>query len=165
MSGFSASIFQAPEFEQKETKGTKGSSSSRPLFPSLPSVQWIGPRSLRFLASTLMALALCSTRLSAADSTTKDAKPNFTTEQASALEVLKSELARLDPMLEKVDDPKHKAWVNEKKDKLKARFQGLQKAAFDQAKFDELRFDVNIEYQRLAIWLRPPPVPAKAKSK
>ena len=112
-----------------------------------------------------MAFALCSVRLSAADSAGKDAKPAFTTEQVSALDALKGELARLDPMLEKVDDPKHKAWVNEKMDKLKARFQELQKIAFDQAKVDELRFDVNIEYQRLAIWLRPPVVPPKAKAK
>ncbi len=122
-------------------------------------------RPLRFLASTLLALALCPLGMSAADSAAKDAKPVFTTEQITALETLKGELARLDPMLEKVDDPKHKAWVNEKMDKLKARFQGLQKSAFDQTKVDELRFDVNIEYQRLAIWLRPLPVPPKAKAK
>jgi hypothetical protein len=119
----------------------------------------------RLLTSTLLLLALGSLRLSAADSTTKDAKPAFTTEQISALEVLKSELARLDPMLEKVDDPKHKAWVKEKVEKLQERFQGLQTTAFDQTKFDELRFDVNIEYQRLAIWLRPPLAPPKAKAK
>jgi hypothetical protein len=120
---------------------------------------------LRLLAVMLLAPTLCALRLAAADSAAKDAKPAFTPEQVSALETLKSELARLDPMLAKVDDPKHKAWVNEKMDKLKARFQGLQKSAFDQAKVDELRFDVNIEYQRLAIWLRPPLVPPKVKAK
>ena len=126
------------------------------------------PRLFRLLAATLLALAFCPLRLSAADSAAKDAKdaqPAFTPEQVSALETLKSELARLDPMLEKVDDPKHKAWVNEKMEKLKARFQGLQKNAFDQTKVDELRFDVNIEYQRLAIWLRSPLAPPKAKAK
>lgn len=119
----------------------------------------------RFLVSTLLALALCSLRLSAAESAGNDAKPSFTTEQASALDALKGELARLDPMLEKVAEPEHKAWVKGKVDKLKERFQALQKSAFDQAKFDELRFDVNIEYQRLALWLRPLPVPPKAKAK
>jgi hypothetical protein len=119
----------------------------------------------RHLAATVLALAFCALRLSAADSVPQDTKPAFTAEQAAAMEVLKNELARLDPMLEKVDDPKHKAWVNAKMDKLKARFQGLQKGAFDQAKIDELRFDVNIEYQRLAIWLRPPLAPPKAKAK
>lgn len=118
------------------------------------------------MASTLLTLALCSLPLSAAESAakeTRDAKPAFTVEQASAMEALQRELARLDPMLEKVDDPKHKAWVKEKMDKLKARFQALQKSAFDQTKFDELRFDVNIEYQRLALWLRDPLVPPKPK--
>lgn len=123
------------------------------------------PRIFRLLASTLLALALCCLRLSAADPAAKDTKPVFTAEQTSALEVLTSEIARLDPMLEKVDDPQHKAWVKAKMDKLKARFQGLQKIAFDQTKVDELRFDVNIEYQRLAIWLRPPLAPPKAKAK
>lgn len=119
----------------------------------------------RFLASTLLALALCSVQLPAADAAAKEAKPAFTTEQVSALDALKGELARLDPMLEKVAEPEHKAWVKGKVEKLKERFQALQKIAFDQAKFDELRFDVNIEYQRLALWLRPPLVPPKAKAK
>ncbi len=119
----------------------------------------------RFLAATLVALALCSLRLAAADSAAKDMKPRFMPEQVSALEALKGELARLDPMLEKVAEPDHKAWVKAKVEKLKERFQELQKIAFDQAKFDELRFDVNIEYQRLALWLRPPLIPPKAKAK
>lgn len=112
-----------------------------------------------------MVLALCSPGLPAAESASKDAKPALTAEQASALDALKGELARLDPMLEKVAEPEHKAWVTGKVDKLKERFRALQTTAFDQAKFDELRFDVNIEYQRLALWLRPPLVPPKAKAK
>lgn len=118
-----------------------------------------------FLASTLMGLALCSVQLAAADSAAKEAKPIFTTEQVSALDALQRELARLDPMLEKIVEPEHKAWVKGKVEKLKGRFQELPKMAFDQAKFDELRFDVNIEYQRLAIWLRAPLAPAAAKTK
>lgn len=109
----------------------------------------------------VLAFGSGTARLSAADATAKDGKPAFTPEQTAALETLKSEMARLDPMLEKVDDPEHKAWVKAKMDKLKERFQQLQNSAFDQIKFDELRFDVNIEYQRLAIWLRPPLAPAK----
>lgn len=120
-------------------------------------------RVYRLPISALLTLALGFCVASSSAAAAKDAKPVFTAEQTSSLEALQRELARLDPMLEKVDDPKHKAWVNEKMDKLKARFQALQKAAYDQAKFDELRFDVNIEYQRLAIWLRDPVVPAKPK--
>jgi hypothetical protein len=122
-------------------------------------------RLARILVTSLLALALGSAALPAADTPAKDAKPAFTAEQASSLEALRRELARLDPMWEKIDDPRHKAWLKEKMDKLKERFQGLQKSAFDQTKFDELRFDVNIEYQRLAIWLRDPLVPAKPKGK
>ena len=32
----------------------------------------------------------------------------------------------------------------------------MNQAAFDQGKYDELRFDLNVEYQRLALWLAPP---------
>ncbi|MEO7413172.1 MAG: hypothetical protein ABIZ81_07430 [Opitutaceae bacterium] len=117
------------------------------------------------LASGLMVLALCTVELPAAEPVIADAQPGFTTEQASALEALKGELARLDPLLEKVEEPDHKAWVKHKVGKLKERFRELEKIAFDQTKFDELRFDVNIEYQRLALWLRPPLAPAKAKAK
>lgn len=112
-----------------------------------------------------LGLALCYGSLLAAEPASSEAKPVFTTEQASALETLRQEMARLDPMLEKVAEPEHKAWVTTKVEKLKDRFQQLQKTAFDQAKYDELRFDVNIEYQRLALWLRPLPVPPKAKAK
>lgn len=119
----------------------------------------------RILAASVFVFAVCSASLSAADAATKDAKPVFTAEQASSLEALQRELARLDPMWEKVDDPKHKAWLKEKMDKLKERLQSLQKSAFDQTKFEELRFDVNIEYQRLGLWLRAPLVPAKPPAK
>jgi hypothetical protein len=129
-------------------------------------------RLYRILVAALTALAVGCPCLNAADAAkeatkdaAKDVKQVFTAEQAAALETLQRELARLDPMWEKIDDPQHKAWLKEKMDKLKERFRGLQKAAFDQTKYDELRFDVNIEYQRLAVWLREPLVPAKAKGK
>ncbi len=112
-----------------------------------------------------MGWILCAAPLSAADAATPDAKPAFTAEQVTALETLRRELARLDPMLEKVTEPDHKAWVKSKVEKLKARFQELEKTAFDQTKFDELRFDLNIEYQRLAVWLRPAAIPARSKAK
>jgi hypothetical protein len=119
----------------------------------------------RFLPLLVMGWILCAAPLSAADAATPGAKPAFTAEQVTALETLRRELARLDPMLEKVTEPDHKAWVKSKVEKLKARFQELEKTAFDQTKFDELRFDLNIEYQRLAVWLRPAAIPARSKAK
>jgi hypothetical protein len=119
----------------------------------------------RFLPLLVMGWILCAAPLPAADAATPDAKPAFTAEQVTALETLQRELARLDPMLEKVTEPDHKAWVKSKVEKLKARFHELEKTAFDQTKFDELRFDLNIEYQRLAVWLRPAAIPARSKAK
>lgn len=121
---------------------------------------------LRFFLTLVAALLVFDgTSSSAAEPAGKEAKPSFTAEQAAALETLKLELARLDPMLEKVDDLQHQAWVRAKMDLLKTRFADLQKSAFDQTKVDELRFDVNIEYQRLALWLRPLLTPPKPKGK
>ena len=117
----------------------------------------------KFLFSAVTAVALGFLPLQAAEPHATDTKPDLTTEQLSALDALKGELARLDPMLEKVGEPEHQAWVKAKVEKLKERFRDLPRNAFDQTKFDELRFDVNIEYQRLAMWLRPPLAPPKAK--
>lgn len=92
----------------------------------------------------------------------------YTDDQKALLKALDAELARFDAMLEKDDDIQHKATVKAFLDAFKDRRDAMNKATFDQGKYDEIRFDINVEYQRLAMWLAAPmtpPVAAKKGSK
>jgi hypothetical protein len=92
--------------------------------------------------------------------------PEYTDEQKAALKALDNELARFDKMLEKDDDLQHKATVKAFLDAFKDRRDAMNKVPFDQGKYDEIRFDINVEYQRLAMWLADPitpPVPPKGQ--
>jgi hypothetical protein len=90
------------------------------------------------------------------------AVPAYTDEQKTALKALDAELVRFDAMLEKDDDVQHKATVKAFIDAFKDRRDAMNKAAFDQGKYDEIRFDINVEYQRLAMWLAAPITPPVA---
>jgi hypothetical protein len=72
---------------------------------------------------------------------------------------------RFDALLEKDDDVQHKATVKAFIDAFKDRRDAMNKAPFDQGKYDEIRFDINVEYQRLAMWLADPITPAPPKDK
>jgi len=95
------------------------------------------------------------------------AAPTYTDEQKASLKALDAELARFDAMLERDDDVQHKATVKAFLDAFKDRRDAMNKATFDQGKYDEIRFDINVEYQRLAMWLAAPitPPPAKKNAK
>jgi hypothetical protein len=86
----------------------------------------------------------------------------YTDEQKAALKALDAELDRFDAMLEKDTDVQHKATVKAFIDAFKDRRDAMNKAPFDQGKYDEIRFDINVEYQRLAMWLAPPLTPPPA---
>lgn len=117
------------------------------------------------LASLLVALlgaAPVATSVFAAAATEAPAKaPEYTDEQKALLKALDAELVRFDAMLAKDDDAAHAATVKEFLAGFKARRDAMNKVAFDQGKYDELRFDINVEYQRLAQWLLPTNAPAK----
>lgn len=92
------------------------------------------------------------------------AAPEYTDEQKAALKALDNELVRFDKLLEKDDDLQHKATVKAFLDAFKDRRDAMNKVPFDQGKYDEIRFDINVEYQRLAMWLADPitpPIPPK----
>ncbi len=83
-----------------------------------------------------------------------------------ALDALDGVLARFEAMLNRDDDGKHKAAEQPVFDAFTKRRAPLGQT-FDQGRYDELRVDLNLEYQRLASWLAAPttpPVPAKAPS-
>ena len=88
------------------------------------------------------------------------AAPVYTDEQKASLKALDAELARFDAMLQQDTDVQHKATVKAFLDGFKDRRDTMNKVPFDQGKYDEIRFDINVEYQRLAMWLAPPITPA-----
>jgi hypothetical protein len=93
--------------------------------------------------------------------------PAYTSEQKTALNVLDGAIARFETLLAKDDDAAHHAATKARLDEFKAR-RGEIRATYDQARYDELRVDLNLEYQRLASWLAPaktPPPDEKAKGK
>jgi len=84
--------------------------------------------------------------------------PASTGEQKTALDVLDGIIDRFDKLLAKDDDPAHHTATKARLDEFKARRDDLH-SAYDQAKYDELRVDLNLEYQRLASWMAPPKTP------
>jgi hypothetical protein len=130
--------------------------SSHPLIPMRVNLSSSSRRSLRFL--TLLSLLVIGfvARSQAAETPAASARPSYTDEQKRLLAALDAELVRFDAMLAKDTDAAHAASVKTLVDGFKARRDAMNQAAFDQGKYDELRFDINVEYQRLALWLAPP---------
>jgi hypothetical protein len=91
--------------------------------------------------------------------------PIYTAEQKTALDVLDGVIARFETLLAQDDDAAHHAATKARIEEFKARCEEI-RATYDQARYDELRVDLNLEYQRLASWLAPaktPPPDDKAK--
>ena len=82
-----------------------------------------------------------------------------TSEQEVALAMLDAVIKRFDALLALDDDARHKAATKIKLDEFKARGRALHEE-FDQTRYDELRIDLNLEFQRLASWMAPPKTPA-----
>ena len=92
---------------------------------------------------------------SAAEST-----PTFTPEQTTALNSLDAALARYEADLARTPDPGQRARSEALLDVFKTRRDAMRRQRFDQVKLDELRFDLNVEYQRLGQFLAAPRTPA-----
>src|SRR4051812_28602676 len=71
---------------------------------------------------------------------------------SSSLLALDQALVRFGVMIGRDRDPDHRASSQIALDELKKRRDALH-AAFDQGKYDELRVDLNLEYQRQASWV------------
>ena len=87
----------------------------------------------------------------------------LTTEQKTALEAADKVIARFDALLAKDDDVPHRTASQKLLDDYKQRAAALHQE-FDQSRYDELRIDLNLEYQRLSRWMATPinpPPPAK----
>lgn len=86
-----------------------------------------------------------------------DALP-ISAEQKASLDLLDGVIARFGTLLAKDDDAAHQAATQAKLDEFKARRDALHQD-YDQGRYDELRVDLNLEYQRLASWMAPPKTP------
>lgn len=87
----------------------------------------------------------------------------LTAEQKTALDAADKVIARFDALLAKDDDVPHRTATQKLLDDYKQRAAALHQE-FDQSRYDELRIDLNLEYQRLSRWMATPinpPPPAK----
>ncbi len=122
-----------------------------------------GVRPARAVRGALLAIALGAVMsLFAAESTpATQPPPHFTTEQKAALDVLDGVLARFEALLARDDDVHHKAATSAVLQDFTERRAALRQN-FDQSRYDELRVDLNLAYQRLASWLAAPTSPPPA---
>jgi hypothetical protein len=112
---------------------------------------------LGFLATAAFAFATAPVE------TARSAAPvEHTTEQKALLKALDDQLARFEALLAKDENASHAATVKAVLETLKQRGDAFNRVAFDQGKYDELRFDLNVAYQRLNLWLAPPIAPKAA---
>jgi hypothetical protein len=111
----------------------------------------------RGLVGALLVLTLVSTSVLGAGEA--GATPAVTAERKASLDVLDGVISRFDALLAKDDDAAHRAATQAKLDEFKTRRDALQ-TDYDQSRYDELRVDLNLEYQRLASWMAPPRTPA-----
>jgi len=113
-------------------------------------------RFLRLLPVVVLGFAVSTP--AAGDTAKSPPPPAYTVAQKGALDVLDGVIARFEKLLERDNDAKHEAATAAVLDNLKQRSDALHQA-FDQARYDELRVDLNLEYQRLASWIAPPTTP------
>lgn len=110
-------------------------------------------RRLLRICRLIFALPLLSAVAAAASGA--ETAPGPTPEHAVALKGLDAAMARFAALLEKDDDAAHKAAGMQLLADFNARRSAVREK-FDQARYDELRWDLNVEYQRLVKWLAAP---------
>ena len=104
------------------------------------------------------ALGLLASVLHADDPARSAPPPGYTAEQQTALDTLDRVIARFAALLGRDDDARHKTATAAVLDGFRQRRAALGQT-FDQSRCDELRVDLNLEYQRLASWMAPPTTP------
>jgi hypothetical protein len=102
----------------------------------------------------LLALGLPAAAVHAQYTTEAPAKPpeNLTPEQQAHFREIAAEFARFDETLAGVSDVHFKGITLLILDQLKQRVHTL-RSNWDQTRYDEIRFELNAEYQRLTRWL------------
>jgi hypothetical protein len=90
-------------------------------------------------------------------------KPAEVDPSVAELAVLDADLARFERFLKQYDDPKYKGYTEEIFAVLKERAEGVHKN-FDPLKCDDLRWDINMQSQRLARAMAPLDTPPPANT-
>jgi hypothetical protein len=117
--------------------------------------------SLRLLAGLALAIFGNITPAAAAEQAPAAGALEYTDEQKALVKALDSELGRFEALIAKVEpqDAKYAEFLKGELQGLRARRDAFLKVAFDSGKYDELRYDLNVNYQRAAQWLLPPMAP------
>ncbi|MEO7413058.1 MAG: hypothetical protein ABIZ81_06860 [Opitutaceae bacterium] len=116
-------------------------------------------RYLGFLAASLASAGTPPEEMAGAV-----APVEHTTEQKALLKALDDQLTQFEALLTKDENLSHAATVKANLATLKQRRDAFKRVTFDSGKYDELRFDLNVAYQRLHLWLAPS-VPSKTAPK
>jgi formylglycine-generating enzyme required for sulfatase activity len=127
----------------------------------------------RRAARTLFAIGLACVAGSLVDAQTTSPEPTvrrteavpaealeFTPQQIAALNALDAAITRYEADLARMPDAGQRARSDALLDVFKERRATMRRQRFDQVKYDELRFDLNVEYQRLGQFLAAPRTPA-----
>lgn len=138
------------------------------------------------LTATLPAIRLTAAEAAAPAS----AAVSFTDDQKILLKAIDDALVRFDALLATDPNVEHRAMIGgflngfhehppavKEDDKLlalltgvnwpngfKQRAAAMHQVAFDQGKYDELKLDIDVQYQRLVAFLAPPRTPPRAKA-
>jgi hypothetical protein len=85
-------------------------------------------------------------------------------DHSAEFKVLDIDIARLDDLIARYDEPVSRVNNHQYRNLFKARVEAL-KGSFDQARYDELRYDINLQCQRIASWLAPLKTPPRNHGK
>ncbi|MGH7959545.1 MAG: hypothetical protein ACREH8_21405, partial [Opitutaceae bacterium] len=108
-------------------------------------------RALLFLSALAPGISLSAVFAQASTSVTATAEAHRK-EQDAALNALDAAIARFEAFVNRVTDVQHKAVSKSFLDDFKERRSTLRRA-YDQAAYNDLKLDLQIESQRLATWL------------
>jgi len=110
---------------------------------------------LRLLGGLALAVVGHSASVSAAEPAPAATVQEYTDEQKALLKALDSELGRFEALIAKVDDAKYAEFLKEQLAGLVKRRDAFKQVAFDGGKYDEIRYDLNVDIQRVAQWMEP----------
>ena len=116
----------------------------------------------RALGALALAGLACVAPVAAAEPAAA-AVPELNDEQKALVKALDSELERFAGLIAKVDDAKYSEFLRGELQSLRSRRDAFLKTAFDGGKYDELRYDLNVNIQRLVQWMMPPIAPPAAR--
>jgi hypothetical protein len=118
--------------------------------------------SFRLRRLLFLLLVVSGTRLFSAEaSPATPAAVTYTEEQKTALKALDDEITRFDALIATVPDVQQRTAVKAFMDGFKDRRVAIRRA-YDHETYNELRWEINVEYQRLVAWLAAPTITIRA---